>query len=164
MRRRAEAEIALAARGRDRGDPALRWIVGYKLVKAAAEIVIGLLLLLGSAQVIHELRELAASVRAHATAAWSIALAEWLVRAETGRNLAIVGAASLFDGAFSLVEGWALHRGFRWGRWLVIVATSGLLPFELVALLRHVTVGRLALLLANVLIVLVLLRRRARTG
>jgi hypothetical protein len=38
------------------------------------------------------------------------------------------------DGLFSLLEGWALFHGRWWGPWLVVIGTSALLPFEVVAL------------------------------
>lgn len=143
-----------------RADAGLKVIVRYKLVKAVAEIVLGLLLLLTSARLLGDLRELALMLREHATEAWSLALAGRMVRAATGRHVAVVGVASLLDGVSSSVEGWALHRRYRWSRWLVVIATGCLLPFEGVELVRRVTAGRIAFLFVNAAIVLFLLRHR----
>lgn len=135
-------------------------IVGYKLVKAVIEITFGLAFLFLASRMTNELHQLALHFREHATAAWSIALAERLGRAATARHVHVVALASLFDGMLSVVEGWALHRRRRWGALLVIGATSCLLPFEIASLVRHVTGGRVVLLLVNALIVTYLVRRR----
>lgn len=138
----------------------VRLIVGYKIAKAGAELLLGALLLtLGSASLAEGLRAVALTVRHHAAEAWSIELAERLVQVAAGRNL-VVALALLLDGVSSLVEGWALHRRYRWSRWLIVGATSCLLPFEVVALIRHLAPGRVVLLLGNALIVAYLIQRR----
>lgn len=122
------------------------------------EILIGAIVIAAPATFAHELRVLVASFRAHAVAAWSIELAERLMRVTTERNLAVLGVASLLDGVLSFVEAWALHRRRPWSRWLVVGATCSLLPFEVVALVRHPTAGRVAILVVNAAIVVYLLR------
>jgi uncharacterized membrane protein (DUF2068 family) len=144
-----------------RADTGLRLIVFYKLVKAAVEALIGVLLILGSARVIDGLRDIAVKLREHAAEAWSVSLAERLVHAATARNMLVIAIASLVDAALSLMEGWALHRRYVWSEWLVVVATSCLIPFEVGELIRRVTLGRAALLGLNTLIVAYLLKRRA---
>lgn len=138
----------------------LRLIVLYKLTKAVLEVAFGATVAIFADGVSAELQRLAVAVRDHATAAWSIALAERLVRAATARHLEIVALASLFDGVFSAVEGWALHKRYRWSGWLVIGATSCLLPFEAIALVRRLTFGRVTLLFVNALIVVYLVRHQ----
>lgn len=141
----------------------LRLIVGYKFVKAAAELLLAVLILsLASAGLADELRMAALNVRNHATAAWSVALARWLMNAATSRNLRVIALASLLDAAASLFEGWALHRRFGWSRWLVVFTTSSLFPFEVVAIVRHFSAGRVALMVVNALIVVYLVRHRTR--
>jgi uncharacterized membrane protein (DUF2068 family) len=159
MRAYSGGETARGAR--ERSDAVgLRLLVGYKLVKALTELLFAALVpFLGSAGLAEELHAIALTIRHHAAEAWSIALAERLVHAATERNLRVVALASLFDGVLSSVEGWALHRRYWWSRWLVVVTTSCLLPFEGVELLRHPSAGRVALLLVNALIVIYLVRR-----
>ena len=141
----------------------LRLIIGYKFTKAAAEFLLGVVILsMASAGLADELRTVALNVRNHATAAWSVALAKWLMNAATARNLRVVALASLLDAAASLFEGWALHRRFDWSRWLVVGATASLFPFEIVAIVRHLSAGRVALMVVNALIVVYLVRHRAR--
>jgi uncharacterized membrane protein (DUF2068 family) len=140
----------------------LRLIVAYKFLKAAAELMLGALVLsLASAGLADELHTVALSTRDHATAAWSVALAEWLMNAATARSLRVVALASLLDGAWTLFEGWALHRRYWWSGWLVVVVTASLFPFEAIAIARHARAGRIALMVVNVLIVAYLVRRRA---
>ena len=144
-------------------DFGLRLIVGYKLVKAAAGLLLGVLILsLVSAGLADELHTIAMNVRNHATAAWSVALAKWLMNAATSRNLRVIAIASLLDAAASAFEGWALHRRFGWSRWLVVITTSSLFPFEVVAIVRHLSAGRVALIAVNALIVGYLVRHRMR--
>ncbi|MDP9037147.1 MAG: DUF2127 domain-containing protein [Myxococcota bacterium] len=111
----------------------------------------------------------AAHLRRH-SGAWSVALAELVVRAATRRGLWTVTFALAADGLVSLLEGWALFQAHWWGPWLVVVATGVFLPFEVVALLRRASVLRVALLVMNLAIVIYLARRavcelreRART-
>lgn len=137
-----------------------RLIVGYKLAKAAVELLLcALLVCLGSAGVADGVRASAAMLRHHAVEAWSIELSERLVNVATARHVMVVALALLLDGLFSLFEGWALHRRYRFGRWLVVGATSSLLPFEIASLFRHLRPGRAALLFVNLLIVAYLLWR-----
>ena len=142
-------------------DVGLRLIVSYKLVKAALEIVFGVALLLFADKATDEVRHIALHVRNHGTAAWSMALADKVVLAATSRHLLVGAVASLLDGVFTSIEAWALHRRYRWSGWLVIGATSCLLPFEALALLRRVTAGRILLLIVNATIVIYLVRRES---
>ncbi len=111
------------------------------------------------------LHGVAEHLRLHARV-WSIKLAELVVRAASRRGLWTIVVALLADGLFSLIEAWALLRGQIWGRWLVVVSTGSLLPFEVIALVRHTHVVRALLLAINVAIVVYLvrnvLRERAR--
>jgi uncharacterized membrane protein (DUF2068 family) len=132
-------------------------IIAYKLVTAVAEFIVGALLwIIGSTALTEELNAAATIIRRHMAEAWSIALAERVIHAASARNLLVVVCALFLDGTLSSVESWALYRRFRWGRWLVVCATSILLPFEFVALIRHLSAVRLAVLLVNSLIVIYL--------
>lgn len=143
--------------GRDAG---LKVIIGYKFTKAVVEVLLGLSLCLYAERASEDVRRLALHFRDHASSAWSLALAERLWSAASGRHLLVIGAASLLDGVLSSIEGWALHRRYRWGDWLVIAATSCLLPFEVSALARRFTAGRVVALVVNAAIVLYLVQRR----
>jgi uncharacterized membrane protein (DUF2068 family) len=137
----------------------LSLIVGYKLAKAGVELLLGVLVLsLASAGHTHALHSVVTALRNHATEAWSIAAAQWLANAATGRHLRVVALAAFLDAVLSLVEGWSLHRRYPWSRWLIVGATSCLLPFEAVALVHHLRAGRVAIMVVNLLLVGYLIR------
>jgi uncharacterized membrane protein (DUF2068 family) len=50
------------------------------------------------------------------------------------------------------LEAWALRRGRPWGAWLVVGATSALLPFEIYEIWRVPRVSRIGLFALNLLI------------
>jgi uncharacterized membrane protein (DUF2068 family) len=141
----------------------LRLILYYKLIKATLGLsfaaVLWGLVLEGQAD---RFGDIADHVRRHLTAAWTLELANALVTAADGRHIVIAAAALTLDGAFTLFEWYALHTGRPWGEWLVVIATSSLLPFEVVAIVRHRRVGRMVLFIANVAIVLYLARSAAK--
>jgi uncharacterized membrane protein (DUF2068 family) len=142
-----------------RREPGLVLIIGYKLVKGAlwlifaAALVATMRLGLGD-----RMMGLADHLRHH-SGAWSLELAELVVRAASRRGLWIITVALVLDGVLSLVEGWALVHGHWWGPWLVVAATGSLLPFEVFALLRHPHAVRAAVLVANAAIVAYLARK-----
>src|SRR5262249_34437965 len=106
------------------------------------------------------LRDLAAQLRGHFTGMWAMHLADLLVRASSPRSLGIAAAALSADGSFVLFEAWALRRRFSWAPWLRIVAPAALLLFEAYELGQGIRVGRLAFFVANVAVVVYLVRRR----
>ncbi len=142
------------------GAPAgLTLIITYKVAKAAAELLVSsVFFLVGSAGSAKGLAYAATEIRHHATEAWSIALAERLVDASTARHVFVVAMALMADGMVTLIEGWALSRRYRWSRWLVVLTTASLLPFEIRAVIHHLTAGRAGLLAVNTMIVMYLLR------
>jgi uncharacterized membrane protein (DUF2068 family) len=149
---------------RGRVELGLRLVIGYKLVKAAGELLLavlvgGLLVAGGAADRVLALDE---ALRAHVTAAWSLRLTDLLARAATPRNVALTGAALFFDGVLTCCEGWALYRGYAWGPWLVVIATGSVAPFEIVELVREPRAGRLLIIVGDLAIVWYLARRAAR--
>lgn len=144
-----------------RGDTGVRLIMAYKLVKGglalALSMTLGILLAAGATE---PLRAVAANMPHHFAGAWSIALAKLLLSATEPQHLFLVAVALGVDGVFTLVEGWALRRGHWWGPWLVLITTSSLLPFEVVALVHKVHAGRVIVLVLNVAIVAYLAWRR----
>jgi uncharacterized membrane protein (DUF2068 family) len=146
--------------------PALRLIVAYKLTRGAASLMAAALLAAFTAvDRATPLLAVAEQVRRHATSAWSIAVADALVSAVAPRHLWLVTGALALDGTFTFVEGWALHRSWWWGSWLVVIATGGFLPVEVIAIVRHADAGRVLLLGLNVGVALYLARRaRARSS
>ena len=135
-------------------DGGLRLIVAYKLTKAVGQLALAAFLgfvLASGAQI--PVGRVAAALGRHATAAWSLRIAELLGRAATPHAIELTIAALVGDGALTLCEGWALHRRFAWAPWLVVVATGSLLPFEVFELLARPSAVRLLVVLVNLAIV-----------
>ncbi|HEY8088641.1 MAG TPA: DUF2127 domain-containing protein [Polyangiaceae bacterium] len=144
---------------RERG---LAIIIAYKLVKGGLWLVLAVVVVvLMNAGLGEGLLGLAVHLRHHSNA-WALELADLLVRAATRRGLWTLVVALLADGTLTLAEGWALWRGFWWAPWVVVVATSSLLPFEIAAIARHPQVSRFVLLAVNLLIVGYLGRKALR--
>jgi uncharacterized membrane protein (DUF2068 family) len=150
---------------RDTNDAAMRALIGYKLVKAAVQVLLGLglfgVVLAGHA---HALQSLAELLRQNLSQAWALRLASYLVDMATPRHVELTAVALLLDGVLSGVEGWALHTRRWWAEWLVVVAGGSLLPYELYELTRHVRVGRALIFGINLGIVVYLARRALRRG
>lgn len=137
-------------------------IIAYKLVKGVLWLVLALVLLVATRMGLAGHLLGAADHLRHNAHAWSLALAKLLVQAATRRGMWTLIVALLVDGVASLVEGWALYHGRWWGPWLVVATTASLLPFEVVALVRHVHAERIALLVVNLAIVVYLARKAVR--
>jgi uncharacterized membrane protein (DUF2068 family) len=136
--------------------------MGYKVIKGGLQLVLAVVIVvmmhLGLGM---DLLWLAEHLRHHARA-WSLQLAELLVTASSRRGLWTITVAMIADGSFSLFEAWALSQGHWWGPWIVVAATASLLPFEVVAIVRHPHVVRVVLLALNLLIVWYLARKAMR--
>jgi uncharacterized membrane protein (DUF2068 family) len=138
---------------------ALEAIIDYKLLKAAAEGVVGLVLLVfllrgaeaGSAT-------LAQFVLDHTSRAWALQAATAIVVTGTTAHLKVATAGAFADAVLSAVEGLALRAGRWWAPWLVVVATGSLIPWEAIETVRRPGWLRIAILLINAAVVLYLLR------
>jgi uncharacterized membrane protein (DUF2068 family) len=64
-----------------------------------------------------------------------------------------LGLVSLIYASLFTLEGVGLWRERRWAEYLTIVTSSLLLPFEFIAVTRHLTLVRTGVLLANAVIV-----------
>jgi uncharacterized membrane protein (DUF2068 family) len=135
-------------------------IVLYKLAKAGVQLTLAaVLVVLLAGGLTTELHDFAVHLAKDGTSAWSVALAKLLVRVTTKSGVHLAIAALVADAALSFFEGWSLHRRFWWAPWLIVIATSTLLPFELVHIISRPHVGRVLLFVANLAVVVYLTRR-----
>jgi uncharacterized membrane protein (DUF2068 family) len=134
-------------------------IIAYKIGKGALWLVFAAMILLAMHFGLEDRLLGFAEALRHHSRAWSLELATIVVRAATRRGLWTITVALIADGAFSLLEGWALLHGHWWGPWLVVAGTGSLLPFEVVALARHLHPVRAVLLVVNLAIVAYLARK-----
>jgi uncharacterized membrane protein (DUF2068 family) len=137
-----------------------RVIATYKTLKGAAQLALGgAVIVVVLTDHVAALHEVAAKLEHHASRAWSIALAHAIAGTVTPHGLNVIALALALDGALTSLEGWALRRGHWWGRWMVVIATGSLMPFELMAFARDGHWTELAALALNVVIVAYLARR-----
>ena len=142
-------------------EPALNLIIAYKVLRGGAAFLGGLTFLaLIAGHVDEPLKAFAVRLREESAGSVTEGLATLFGWAIEPRHILMVGALLTLDGVITVLEGYALFRGWRWGVWLVVAATSMLLPFTLAALVDEVTVVRVTLLSINLLIVAWLLRQR----
>jgi len=80
----------------------------------------------------------------------------------TLRRRQIIAAATFMYAGLFLVEGVGLWLGLVWAEVLTIVATSSLIPVEIFELVRHTTISRAVVLIANVAIAAYLVWRLRR--
>jgi len=137
-----------------------RVIATYKTLKGALQLALAgaviVVVLTGHVAALHDV---AAEVGHHASRAWSIALAHAIVASVTPHGLNALALALALDGVLTSLEAWALRRGHGWGRWMVVVATGSLMPFELMAFARYRHWTEIAAFALNFVIVAYLAKR-----
>ena len=74
----------------------------------------------------------------------------------TGRHLIEIALGAFFFAAVYVVEGVGLWHCRRWAEYLTIGVSASFLPFELIALFRHVTLPLLVTFVLNVMVVVFL--------
>jgi uncharacterized membrane protein (DUF2068 family) len=74
--------------------------------------------------------------------------------------IALMVAYGLLEG----VEGWGLWKEKRWAEYLTVVATAGLIPFEIHELTKEVTVFRVGALVLNIAVIIFLVRAKRLFG
>lgn len=79
----------------------------------------------------------------------------------TDNKLRFIGEAGLVYGLFQLVESYGLFGRRAWAEWLVVVATTLPVPYELYELLHHATLTKLGIITVNVAIAGYLWYRRS---
>jgi uncharacterized membrane protein (DUF2068 family) len=135
-------------------DAGIRLVITYKAVKAFAELLLaaGLMWLAGAGTQGPE-HEIARFLRLHVASHWSVRASAALGDLMRGHGLYMLGAGLSLDGLLTALEGWSLWKGFRWGPWLVVLASLLPLPWELSGIGRAFSWPRVALATINVAVV-----------
>ncbi len=76
------------------------------------------------------------------------------------RSTTVLGIISLFYAALEATEVFGLLNRRRWAEYLVLIATVLLLPYEVVELARHFTMGKLLFFVVNVAIAYYLVKSK----
>jgi uncharacterized membrane protein (DUF2068 family) len=141
----------------------VRLIVAYKYGKAALQATAAVALFLAlRAGFALQLAHLAIAFGDHAVHPLAVRLGRWLSKVVTPTHLEVLAILLGADSIVSAVEGWALRRGHRWGRWLIVLTTGALIPLEIYEIARRPRVGRIVVLIINLGIVLYLASRLRR--
>jgi uncharacterized membrane protein (DUF2068 family) len=138
----------------------LPWIIAFKALKALTLTALGVVLMANRHHdPVDVLVRVALAVHLPLTSrmfARALGFAVNLtVRKETALAATAFGYAVLMG-----TEGVGLYLRKPWSRWFTIIATSSLLPIEVYEIVRELHVVRVVVLLANVAIVIYLVRRR----
>jgi uncharacterized membrane protein (DUF2068 family) len=146
----------------------LEIIAGFKFLQAATLIVAGLgalgLMNTSLSDLAQDwLERLALGNGQHFAVAAATQVLPWF-NAATPRHFAALGAGAFAYASIFLAEGIGLWQGRKWAEWLTIIVTASLLPFEVIAVHRRLTVVRVAALVVNSLVIVYLVwELRART-
>ncbi len=130
------------ARPRSRREIGIRIVVLYKTAKAVVET--GAVLDL---------------IEQNSGGGWSVLIGRALATLVGPEGVHLLEIGLAIDAAMSAFEAWSLWRGYRWGSWLVTLATAIPLPFEAVEIVRQYQISRVALGLLNLVLVVYLMRR-----
>jgi uncharacterized membrane protein (DUF2068 family) len=140
-------------------DWGLRFIIGYKFVKAPIMLTLALWLTLAPGVAFRILERLAHEL-AEGGIAW-VRAGEWLQANLTHRVVAEGAVLAWFDSVSTAIEGALLSIGSSWAEWIVAIGLACLLPIEALSIEHRPGLGKLVVLLANAVIVVYLVRRRA---
>jgi uncharacterized membrane protein (DUF2068 family) len=156
----ADEAARLVAAEVKRPDFGLRVIIVWKIVKGCLLLAMGI----SAFALVHsDLHELGAD------------LIDWLgidaagprvehflaiLTGMTPARIAGVGVGACLLAALMFVESWGLHRRRVWAEWLTVIVTASLLPLEIYHLVVHPSLGKVLTLVANVAILIYLLRHR----
>jgi uncharacterized membrane protein (DUF2068 family) len=80
------------------------------------------------------------------------------------RRLKELSVGTFAYAALFLTEGIGLALRKRWAEYITIISTASLLPFEIYEIVKRVSAPRIVILLANIAIVVYLIREVRRTG
>jgi uncharacterized membrane protein (DUF2068 family) len=139
----------------------LAWIIAFKAFKAITLMALGIALLATRhGDPVDLLMRGALAIHLPLTSTLFDRALRFALNLSMGKQIAL-GITAFGYAVLMGSEGVALYLRKPWARWFTIGATSSLLPIELYEIVRDVHLVRVIVLLANVAIVVYLLRRKA---
>jgi uncharacterized membrane protein (DUF2068 family) len=137
----------------------LAWIIAFKALKAAMLTTLGVALLTTQrADQVDLVFKLALAIHVPLTSEVFDRMLTFATGLTVGRRVALAITAFGYA-ALMGTEGVALYLRRHWARWFTIIATGSLIPLEVYEIVREVHPIRILVLLANVGIVVYLVRR-----
>ena len=151
-------------------DPFLRLIAGFKLMKSALFLAVGIgLLHLFDKDVELRLEYVLGYLHVDSDNHYAQGFLAMVDRmTNTNLKLAGLGAISLFYACLFGVEGVGLLLHKRWAEWMVVIVTGSLLPLEVYELFHKPNAAKIILTAVNLLIltylVIVIRRKQLAAG
>ncbi|MCW5803147.1 MAG: DUF2127 domain-containing protein [Deltaproteobacteria bacterium] len=143
-----------------RPDFGLRVIIVWKCVKAALVTAVGITALALMHDDLHELGVRAVAWLGIDPARPTVVKVLAALTGLTPGRIALIGTGALIYACVLALQAWGLHRRRVWAEWLTVIVTSSLIPIEIYELASHATLGKGLALVANLAIVVYLLRHR----
>lgn len=143
-----------------RPDFGLRVIIVWKTIKGGFLVLLGIAAILLRHSDLHDLAEGAVDWLGLDPASPRIASLLDSLTSMTPNRITMVGLGAFVVAIVMFVEAWGLHRRRTWAEWLTVIMTSALIPLEIYHLVHNPSVGKVLTLVANVAIVIYLLRHR----
>jgi uncharacterized membrane protein (DUF2068 family) len=141
-------------------DALLEWIIAFKAFKTVTLTALGIMLLATRrADPTDFLTNAAMTLHLPITSH----LMQRVLNAAANLSLHRREALALTAFAYAALlgtEGLGLYLRKPWARWFTIIATSSLIPLEIYECVRELHVGRVVILIINVLVVIYLARRK----
>ncbi len=143
-----------------RPDFGVRVIIVWKAIKGCLLTVLGVAAILLRHSDLHELATDVVDWLGLDPASPRLAHVLDQLTSMTPSRITLVGIGALVVAVVMFVEAWGLHRRRRWAEWLTVIMTAALIPLEIYHLVVHPSLGKVLTLVANVAIVIYLLRHR----
>ena len=134
-------------------DAGLRLIILYKTIKAVAGAVGALVLFLLVNRGVDALQHLATQLSHQMASPGAKWLAHFLETYATPKRLRWTALVLALDSVVTSAEAYMLHRRWRWGEWLVVVATGTFVPWEVYEVVVHLKPVRIGVLAINLAVV-----------
>ena len=142
-----------------KSDDLLPYIVGFKAFKAVTLTALGIALLATRhSDLVDILFRVAPAIHLPLTSRLFERALELIANLTIPRQTLLAITAFAYA-ALMTVEGVSLYLRKPWGRWFTIVATSSLIPIEIYEIAREPRPAPVIVLIANVAVVLYLVRR-----
>jgi uncharacterized membrane protein (DUF2068 family) len=138
----------------------LKWIIAFKVLKTTSLAALGVTLLATRHKDPTDfLIRMALTLHLPVTSHLMERLLNFVANLTVQRRVALALTAFAYAALLG-TEGVGLHYRKPWARWLTIIATASLIPLEVYECFRELHVGRVVILIINVLVVIYLARRK----
>lgn len=149
--------------GKIKGSRGLLLIAAFKLIKGLGLLALGI----GALRMLHkdvasEIAQWLDALRVDPHNHYIQMLLEKLGMVDD-RKLKALSVGTFFYSALFLTEGVGLALRKRWAEYLTIISTASLLPLEVYEIIKHASVPKVLVLLANIAIVVYLVIEVRRT-